>query len=317
MARPQHADVLTQQIREAFLTKLADEPLAFSRRLTLSWSNWGFGVEGLEAAAARLVDAGLTHIELHGNLYGEDLGYQASEVNKLLADHALSVSGVCGMFGVDNDLSSNVPSQRQRAVDYIRRQVEFTKAVGGSYLLVVPGAVGRPVPYDDAEWHRSVETLRRAADVFEASGVRAAIEPIRGDEVSLVHTVDDAVRYIEAVDHPGVQHINGDVFHMQSSEQHIGQALLAAGDRLVNLHMADSNRRALGSGSMDLDTIIRALYLIGYNTSGRYVTPEPLGPGSDPYRAMWAAADDAALRALVTDSVTYFREREEAVLAGI
>ncbi len=34
---------------------------------------------------------------------------------------------------------------------------------------------------------------------------------------------------------------------------------------LTNLHMADSNRCALGEGSLDLDTIIMALYLIGYN----------------------------------------------------
>ncbi len=64
---------------------------------------------------------------------------------------------------------------------------------------------------------------------------------------------------------------------MQAEESHIGEALVNAGDMLVNLHMADSNRCALGDGSMDLDTIIMALYLIGYNREGRFVTPEPLG----------------------------------------
>ena len=51
---------------------------------------------------------------------------------------------------------------------------------------------------------------------------------------------------------------------------------------IIGLHMADSSRCALGDGSMDLDTIIMALYLIGYNREGRFVTPEPLGPG-DPF----------------------------------
>ncbi len=58
---------------------------------------------------------------------------------------------------------------------------------------------------------------------------------------------------------------------MQAEESHIGEAILQAGDRLVNLHLAESNRCALGEGSLDLDTIIMALYVIGYNRAGRYV----------------------------------------------
>ncbi|MDD5707772.1 MAG: hypothetical protein PHR35_17770 [Kiritimatiellae bacterium] len=40
---------------------------------------------------------------------------------------------------------------------------------------------------------------------------------------------------------------------------------------------------------MDLDTMIRTLYLLGYNADGKFVTPEPLGPGGDPYPAMYAS----------------------------
>lgn len=70
---------------------------------------------------------------------------------------------------------------------------------------------------------------------------------------------------------------------------------------------------ALGGGSLDLDTIIRALYLIGHNQDGRYVTPEPLGPGGDPYRAMNGIPDPAALDRLVQQTARYFWEREEIV----
>ncbi|WP_102509597.1 sugar phosphate isomerase/epimerase family protein [Sanguibacter massiliensis] len=304
------------EIREAFDAARAADPERFSRPLDLSWSNWGFGLEPLEDSCARLAGAGLSYIELHGNHYGADLGYEVDATLGTLARHGLAVSGVCGMFSEDNDLSSNRPVQQQEAIDYIRREVEFTSAVGGAYLLVVPGAVGRPDAYDTSELPRSVDALRRAADVFVEHGIKGAIEPIRSAEVSFVHTVDDAVAYIEAVDHPGVQHINGDVYHMQSEERNIADAVLRAGDRLVNLHMADSNRRALGEGSMDLDAIIMALYLIGHNQPGRFVTPEPLGPGAGPYAARTALPDPARLDALVNRTVSYFREREAVVLAS-
>jgi sugar phosphate isomerase/epimerase len=152
----------------------------------------------------------------------------------------LKAAGICGMFSKESDLSSNNPLQRQAALDYIKRELEFGEKVGAEYLLVAPGAVGRPVPCDDME--------------FET------------------------------------------------------------GDMLINLHLADSNRCALGDGFMDVDTIIMALYLIGFNTGDRYVTPEPLGPGGDPYPAMYGRSDKPRLDELVNKTVAYFRQREEELL---
>jgi sugar phosphate isomerase/epimerase len=301
---------------EARFHDLKKSPEKLKNRLNISWSNWGFGRETLAHSAARLEAAKVPFIELHGNHYGPDLGYKVEETLKILADHNLRVSGVCGMFSADNDLASNHELCRQAAIDYLRREIPFTQAVGGSYLLVVPGAVGRAKPYDDVEFERSAETLAMHADWFVKYGVKAAIEPIRSAETSLVHTVADAKRYIREVNHPGVAHINGDIYHMQSEESHLGEAILEAGDQLVNLHFADSNRCALGEGSMDVCTIIRALYLIGYNQEGRFVTFEPLGPGGDPYPAMYGKPDKAKLDALVFDSLRYFRECEDMVLAG-
>jgi D-psicose/D-tagatose/L-ribulose 3-epimerase len=311
----QHFEDKNAKIHDQFHQLRKAHPERFKTRLNLSWSNWGFGRESLQDSAARLQRAKVPFIELHGNHYGPDLGYKVDETLKVLGDHDLRVSGVCGMFSPDNDLSSNHAVCRQAAVDYLRREIPFTKAVGGSYVLVVPGAVGRPKAYDDVEFDRSAETLAIHADWFVEHGVKAAIEPIRSAEVSLVHTVADARRYIAEVNHPGVAHINGDVYHMQSEESHIADALLDAGDQLLNLHFADSNRSALGEGSIDVCTIIRALYVIGYNREGRFVTFEPLGPGGDPYPAMYGKPNKAKLDALVQNSIRYFRDCEEMVLS--
>jgi D-psicose/D-tagatose/L-ribulose 3-epimerase len=112
------------------------------------WSNWGFGLEALADSAARLERAGIAWIELHGNHYGPDLGYQPKETLKILCDHGVKVGGVCGMFSKDNDLASNRAVHRQAALDYLKRELAFTQAVGGSYMLVVPGAVRMWGTYD-------------------------------------------------------------------------------------------------------------------------------------------------------------------------
>jgi D-psicose/D-tagatose/L-ribulose 3-epimerase len=312
--RQQRFEAKNEEIAQLFKKLKRDSPERLTNRLNLSWSNWGFGREQLSHSAKRLENAKMSFIELHGNHYGPNLGYKAEETLTILADHGLRVSGVCGMFSADNDLASNRSVCRQAAVDYIRRELSFTHEVGGHYLLVVPGAVGRPRAYDDVEEDRSVETLSLCAEWFSETDVQGAIEPIRSAEVSLIHTFEDAKRYIREVNHPGVASINGDVYHMQFEESHIGKALLDAGDALANLHFADSNRSALGEGSLDVATIIRALYLIGHNREGRFVTFEPLGPGSDPYPAMYGKPNKSKLDALVMNSISYFRDCEEMVL---
>jgi len=312
---PQNVDQWRHDVDDRFAQLKAAHPERLQRRLTMSWSNWGFGLEPLATSAARLAKAGLEYIELHGNHYGPDLGYRPDVTRQILADHNLKVAGVCGMYSDESEFASTSHAARQRAIDYTRREVAFCHEMGGSYLLVVPAAVGRAEAYDSSEWHRSVEALQLVADEFTAVGVKGAIEPIRSAEVSIVHTVADAIAYIQDVGHPGIQHINGDVYHMQVEEANIPLAVLAAGDRLVNLHLADSNRLGLGQGSLDVDTLIKALYLIGYNTPGHYCTPEPLGPGAGPYPAMHSLQDPAMLDNLVLGTVAYWREREEAVLA--
>lgn len=310
---PQNFEQKNQDILRAFEEKKKAKPDLNKAPLQLSWSNWGFGMEPLEDSVSRLARHGIRWIELHGNHYGKDLGYQVKETVDVLRAHDVHVSGICGMFSPDNDPASNRPIHRQAAIDYIRRELEFGQAVGASYLLICPSAVGRPQPYDPYEFHRSVEVYRSVAADFETSGIRGAVEPIRSAEVSICHTVAEVKRFIEAIGSPAIQYINGDVFHMQAEEAHIPSAILEAGEMLINLHMADSNRGALGEGSLDLDAVLMALYLINYNREGCFVSPEPLGPGGDPYPAMNGRPEPAFLEHLVGQTARYFRERERVI----
>jgi sugar phosphate isomerase/epimerase len=256
------------------------------------------------------------YIELHGNRYGPDLGYQTAGVLAIVGDAGLAVSGICGIATSDAEFASNRPHVRQRAIDYFRRQADFCKEVGGAYVLIVPGAVGRPKPHDQNEFGRAVEGIRIVAEHFDQLGVKGAIEPIRPEEVSLCHTFADARRLIEAVDHPGVAHINGDTYHMLAGETHIGEAILGAGTLLANLQMADTNRRALGAGLLDVDVVLMALYAIGYERRDGYCTPEPLGAGGNPYAAMYEVSDPAVLDAVVAQTAATFHEREASILAA-
>src|SRR5699024_6142031 len=200
----QNFELINDEIKNRFIKLKKNNPEKLTPRLNFSWSNWGFGMESLEDSLNRLKRAGINYIELHGNHYSDDLGYNLNDTLNLLNKYEIKVSGICGMFSDENDLSSNSHLSRQAAIDYVKREVDFVKKVGGHYLLVVPGAVGRPNAYDNTEFIRSAETLKKLGDLFVDNNIKAAIEPVRADEVSLVHNVHEAKRYINTVNHKGI-----------------------------------------------------------------------------------------------------------------
>ncbi|WP_431936066.1 TIM barrel protein [Micromonospora sp. RP3T] len=106
----------------------------------------------------------------------------------MLGDHGITVSGGCGMVTPDEEFAHNLPHVRARAIEYFRRQAQFTQAVGGSYLLLGAASAGRPGALDSYETERSAATMRLVADDFAAAGIHGAVEPIRPEETSIVHT---------------------------------------------------------------------------------------------------------------------------------
>jgi sugar phosphate isomerase/epimerase len=309
----QNFEKKNSEIKRQYLEMKRSNPSLFDRKIDLSWSIWMFGLEPINKSLNRLSQNGIEYVELKGNHWTKDSGMTAIEMHNILKDFAIKVSGACGMFSIENDLSSPSPYSRQNAIDYIRRELDFLAETGGHYLIVVPGAVGHPNAYDAWDFNRSVDSLRKCGDDFARTGILAAIEPIRASEVSLVHTVSDAIKYIEAVDHPAIGHINADVYHMSLEENNIGEAILLAGKRLINLHLADTNRDALGTANLDLDTVIMAAYIAGMNQKGRFLTPEPLGPFPNPYVLSNSPCNSEIMDKLVKDTVRYFKEREEIV----
>lgn len=285
-----------------------------SAKLNLSWSNWGFGMEKLETSVQRLSKNKIKYVELHGNLYGKDLGYKSDETIRILNENGVEVSGICGMVYPYSEFASNNHYVRQACIDYFRRLINFGKEVGAKYILFTPGAVGRTKKYDETEFYRAAEGIRIVSEDFYKAGIRCAIEPVRRDEVSFCFTIAEAKKLIKEVNHPGCRHIAGDTYHQMHEETHIGEALVSCGEMLTNLHLADTNRRGLGTGSLDLDIVIMAMYVIGYNNKNCFCTLEPLGGGSNPYDMLYGQPDIKAVDALVKGTAKYFFDRENEIL---
>jgi sugar phosphate isomerase/epimerase len=160
---------------------------------------------------------------------------------------------------------------RVGSVQYVKDTLDLIKALGGSILTVVPSTVGKVTPMStpEAEWKWAVESLKECQAHAEKCGVRLALEPLNRFETYFLNRCDQALALAEDVG--GDCGVCLDIFHMNIEEADWPSAIRAAGDQLVDFHVADNNRMPPGQGAIDWELIVRTLGEIGYDS---YLTVE-------------------------------------------
>jgi len=235
--------------------------------------NWVFGEERLQTTAAFLRQVGFDGVELKGDLSL----YRPDRVNAVLDDHGLEV---LSLTPLDVDLAHPEPRLRKEAMDYYLRLVDFAAAVG-SRLIACHGAVGRvrALVGHEAEMGHLLGGVSSVASRAAECGVRIAMELLNRYESHLLNNVQQGLEFVGEVGAPNVGLLL-DVYHMNIEEPDPCSAVLDAGARLFLLHVADSNRKGLGNGHVDLGALMRALERAGYSGD---VVIESTAAGPDPF----------------------------------
>lgn len=290
--------------------------------LKYSVSNWIYGDEELQPLFGKLKEWGYDGVEL----MGEPDRYSTKEIKKLCADYELKVLSIAGIYPwptKERDLSNPDPRVREKAVDYVHRCCDFAAELGAPLVIVVPSAVGKTEPVGSPqdgegweralklEWNYAVESLSKAALYAEASGTLLAVEPINRYETFLINTAAEGLRFISEIGSHMVK-LHLDSFHMNIEESNPTEAIRRSKGFLVNFHVADSNRQAVGRGHIDFRAIIKALYDIDYRGA---LALETLPPVPDPYMAIRFPQYKSLLDTYLEESIQRLKQYE-AELAG-
>jgi D-psicose/D-tagatose/L-ribulose 3-epimerase len=251
--------------------------------MRFSVCSWTFGNTPLDKVFELVSSAGYASVDLTAVVDSCDW----TEAARLAERFSLEISGLTcdsGWPAEDHDLANKNALNRQKAVDYFKRQIECVKVVGGDYLIVVPSAVGkfRAMGVDTTEdWKWAVESVSKLTETAANNRVTLVIEPLNRYESCIVNTAEDVSRFVKEVDHPKVRALL-DTYHMNIEESDIEKAFLTVRDCLEVVHFADSNRRALGRGHIDFRPALSGMKAIGFD---RTIVLECTVPGPDPFRA--------------------------------
>lgn len=186
----------------------------------------------------------------------------AEELADLVAAHGLVVPAIgTGQAWGEERLSYSDPDPaiRRAAIERTKSHIPVAHRLNAIIIIgLLRGLVQPGVNQAQAlDW--TVAALRECCAEAAKSGVRIALEPINRYETTLVNNVTQGLGLIDRV---GAENLGllFDTFHANIEEPSIGESLMAAGDRLFHVHVADSNRWYPGAGHLDFAHILGMLY---------------------------------------------------------
>ena len=228
--------------------------------MKFSMHNW-MRPEPIETTLERLHRFGYDGIEISG----EPAKYDAREVRKLLDKYELECWGSVTIMTEGRDLIHDDKYVRVGTIAYMKDCIKMIRELNGTIFCIVPSTVGKvkPMAAPSQEWAWAVEGLREVADFALQHNVKIGIEPLNRFETYFINRHDQALALANEVDRD--VRVVLDAFHINIEEVDPFDAIRAVGDRLLDFHVADNNRKPAGLGRYDWAKVISTLKEVNYS----------------------------------------------------
>jgi D-psicose/D-tagatose/L-ribulose 3-epimerase len=221
-----------------------------------------FDTAGLQLAIDSTQSAGFDLIEIP---LMDPEKVDRSRVKSMLGTSALGATASLGL-SERTDISSEDPQIVAAGEQLLRTCLEVLSDIGGTHLVGVIYCAMRKymAPASDLSRQHSLETIRRLSQRASELGVRLGVEVVNRYESNLLNTSRQAVAYVKDA---GVDNllVHLDTYHMNIEEPDMFTPVLDAGTDLGYVHIGESHRGYLGSGTVDFDAFFRALSVTGYD----------------------------------------------------
>ncbi|MFB4353983.1 sugar phosphate isomerase/epimerase [Microbacterium sp. LS_15] len=221
-----------------------------------------FDAEGIRLSVEKTKQAGFDLIEFP---LMDPFAFDVTAAKSALAEHELAVSASLGLSEA-TDITSADPAVVAAGEELMLRAVDVVAELGGeNFCGVVYSAMKKymePVTAEGVESSR--RTIARVADHAAERGVAVSLEVVNRYETNVLNTARQALDYLAEVDRPNLG-IHLDTYHMNIEESDMFAPVLDAAPALRYVHIGESHRGYLGTGTVDFDTFFKALGRIGYD----------------------------------------------------
>ena len=224
------------------------------------WSASSAQIE-LERTLENTREAGFDLIEFS---YLDPANVDIGKLAKRISDFGLGVAISIGL-PADGDISSAESAIAARGIEILNKTIALTRDLGGRKvggILSSSHGLQIQAPTRD-QWNRSAATLAQVAETAKAAGVTLNLEIVNRFESNLLNTAAQGLAFIEDSGSDNI-FLHLDTFHMNIEEADIGLAICRAANKIGYVHIGESHRGFLGTGSIDFATVFDALTAIDY-----------------------------------------------------
>lgn len=174
---------------------------------------------------------------------------------------ALEKAGISSTVSLVLPKDKHMPAQPEAARDWLIGVMDQMDALGCTYLTgcicyALGALTGRPPT--EAERQTVIDVMKDLAGEAKKRGITLGIEPINRYEGYIYNVLEDGAAAIEAIGADNVI-LHADTYHMNIEEEGFYNPLVLNAKHLDYIHMSESHRGLVGTGTVIWDDIWKAL----------------------------------------------------------
>lgn len=257
--------------------------------------------ESIQYAADKSAEVGFDLIEA--------VIFDPAEARPTQTAKALARAGIGCVTGMalnpGADISSPAPAVARKGEQFIADAIAATRDMGSQLLGgVTHSAMHRylDAPHPGVR-QQLIDIYGRLAERARAAGVRLGIEAVNRYESYVVNTLDDAALIVKAVGSDAL-FIHMDTYHMNIEEHAVADTIRRNQAYIGHVHIGESHRGYLGTGSVDFPATFRALADVAYQGPIVFEAFSPAVLNADvanalaAWRSHWTSSEDLARHSL-------------------
>ncbi len=179
---------------------------------------------------------------------------------------ALKEAGISSTVSLVLPRDKHMPHEPEKALEFLTKVLDQMERLECSYL---GGCIGYSLgtltgkPPTQEEKQNVIDTLGKLAQDAKSRGINLALEACNRYETYMYNTLEDTRDTIKATGADNLS-LHADTYHMNIEEEGFYKPIMATADVLDYIHMSESHRGLVGTGTVNWDEVWRGLKDAGF-----------------------------------------------------
>ncbi len=174
---------------------------------------------------------------------------------------ALEAAGIEATCSLVLPKDAHMPHEPEKALTFLTKVLDQMEILGCTHLggcIAYSLGTLTGLPPTQTEKQVVIDTLGRFAQDAQSRGISLSLEACNRYETYLFNSLEDTRDAIKAIGADNLT-LHADTYHMNIEEEGFYKPLVATADVLDYIHMSESHRGLVGTGTVNWDEVWRGL----------------------------------------------------------